>query len=1428
MFSLSLCPMSVIQTIRRSKSILIKCGFAALICVGLYLLYQVFVAPTRIALINFPAYQVSNIALSSDTRWIKVDEIPAGQSSGLGKYDAILLFGPGLRLNEEQSEAIEKVGKKGTAVYTFVFSSGTINNHQVDSIQQNELDTYYNNRSQENYRNMLRFVRQQFDKKKWVKTPANPPVHIPSDIFFHLESGSYYRTADELTQHLQGKKIYHENAPRIAIVSGMTSPLEGNRNHIDSMITRFTQSGYNVYPIFSAAKRQELLESVQPDAVVYLPMGRLGTDKTVNWLTQQNIPLFCPLSVMQSREEWLNDPANTGVSGGYLTARIVLPEIDGAVDPLVISTQNQDENGYYMFEAEPERMHNFTENVMNYLRLKQMENKNKRLAVCYFKGPGQNALVAAGLEVAPSLYEFLKRLEKEGYTVTGLPTTFEAFNQLLQKQGSVLGGYAKGAQDEFMQNGNPLWISKSDYEQWANAVIDPEQYAQVVNKYGEAPGEYLSQIHNGEPSLAVACLRFGNIAVFPQPSAAEGDDSFQIVHGADVAPPHAYIAPYLWVQKGFKAHALIHFGTHGSLEFTPGKQAGLSRKDWADCLIGAEPHFYYYSIGNVGEAIIAKRRSHAATVSYLTPPFMESRTRGTYTNLFKDIDAYHQATDKNKEELGKKIKHTVLSLGLHRDLKLDSMDQVPYTLAEIERIENFAEEIANEKMTGALYTLGQSFSKTEIESTVIAMSADPLAYSIAKLDHLKGKISKEQLENNAYISRIYLQPIREKLKRVLHSHPQESDKLLRDITSLSREDIMKARAIDMSINPRQLSMSEMMAMAANSDSPADASSTGGEMKMPAGMPKIGKMPDWVKKRIEARKKAQEEGKTEADAMPQIPQEEKDFAYAVLEIERTFKNVLNYQTSLASSPEMEMSSLLNALNGGYIPPTPGGDVVLNPNTLPTGRNMYSINAEATPSVHAWDNAKTLVEATLKQYVDTHQEYPQKVSYTFWAGEFIETEGVTLAQALYMLGVEPVRDGMGRVTDIRLIPSDKLGRPRIDIVVQTSGQLRDLAASRLSMLTKAIEMASAAGNSESFANHVANGSVESERLLIEKGMSPREARELSTMRVFGGINGGYGTGITGLVEKGDAWEEESEIARTYLNNMGAIYGSTDHWGDHIKDLFEVALQRTDIVVQPRQSNTWGALSLDHVYEFMGGLNLTVRNLTGKDPEAYFSDYRNRHKVRMQDLKESIGVESRTTILNPEYLKEKMKGGATTAQTFAETFRNTYGWNVMKPNAIDNELWDDLHKIYVEDAYKLNIQDFFRKENPAALQEMTAVMIETARKGYWKASARQLEQLAELHTNLIEEFCPSCSGFVCDNPKLQEYIAEYAKPQNKDAYKQQISTIRERNSDINDQGVILKKEQLQTDSEGTEVNISAKIVIGIILLLVILLFIRRMKKR
>ena len=501
-----------------------------------------------------------------------------------------------------------------------------------------------------------------------------------------------------------------------------------------------------------------------------------------------------------------------------------------------------------------------------------------------------------------------------------------------------------------------------------------------------------------------------------------------------------------------------------------------------------------------------------------------------------------------------------------------------------------------------------------------------------------------------------------------------------------------------------------------------------------------------------------------------------------ELEATFLETLEsitaYREAIQASPQRELDAMVTGLAGGYIEPQSGGDPVVNPSAVPSGRNLTGIDAERTPTPEAWDVGRDLVDQLLAAKLAETGAYPKKVGFSLWSSEFVRQEGITLAEILYLLGVEPVRNRRGTVHDVKLIPAQELGRPRIDVVVQTSGQFRDLGASRIYLINKAVAMAAAADDAtDALPNHVHTGAVAAEAMMKTRGISPAEAKTLATYRVFGGLNGNYGAGIMGMVESGDTWDDETQVAQTYLKNMGAVYGR-DRWGAFHPGMFEAALQNTDTVLHPRSSNTWGPLSLDHVYEFMGGLSLAIQHATGEEPSTYFSDLRNPTLPVVQDAKKAVWQETRTTLLNPKYIAAMQEEGPSAADAFAETFRNTFGWDVMQSSMIDEEIWDKYEEVYVQDIHNLDIQQFFRDKNPYALQEMTAIMLETHRKGYWNPSPETLARVANLHVELVDAFEAGCSGFVCDNGKLSALIAQIvgeADPAVAQAYTAQIDAIR-----------------------------------------------------
>lgn len=572
--------------------------------------------------------------------------------------------------------------------------------------------------------------------------------------------------------------------------------------------------------------------------------------------------------------------------------------------------------------------------------------------------------------------------------------------------------------------------------------------------------------------------------------------------------------------------------------------------------------------------------------------------------------------------------------------------------------------------------------------------------------------------------------------------------------------------------------------------------------------------------------------TDSDkSQPEISEEMKERFRLIHQVEETLNNIGRYRTALMISPELEMESLLNALSGGYTVPSSGGDLVANPDAIPTGRNLYSVNPESTPSVLAWDRGMKLVDETIEDYQKKHGNFPTKIAFTFWSSEFVETDGVSIAQVLYLLGVEPVWDTHGRVSDIRLIPSDELGRPRIDVVIQTSGQFRDLAASRLFLITKAIRMAAAA-EEEGFQNYVREGSVSTEEELVRNGMSPKMAREMSSQRIFGGLQGRYDTGIKELITQGDRWDSQQEIALQYMHNMGAFYGDEEGWGAFQEGLLKASLKNTDVLIHPRQNNTWGALSLDHVYEFMGGLNSAIREVTGEDPEAYMADYRNRHRMRMQELKEAIGVEARATIFNPKYVKEMMNGKASTAIRISDVVTNMFGWTATRDGLIDQEMWDQFYDIYIEDKNNLGIRDFVLKENPAVLQQSTAVLLESSRKGMWMATEDQLNELAALHQELVRINGAESSGFALNNQKLQDYIADHLDADQQTEFRNDLRKMSESSDVIQvaDHSKVLRKETLADDSgeTGLEPNVVGTIRVVALAFAGLIYFVRRRRKQ
>ena len=888
--------------------------------------WNLWFSSTQVGFVNYQVINLGQISKANHNSFIKISEISTDELDDLDTYDMVFINAMGLRITEEQRNMIQHAAQNGLPVLTTAATNPLNNIVSVDEAVADTLKAYLGNGGRKNYASMLDYVRKYVDKKwMWTDEPL-PVARRVVHQFYHADPENPdseevgFTHVSQYRNFLKTHGLFKEKAPAVVITGQMGQPAE--------LVSALEKSGNVVYPVndFKGLIASHAIDSINPSLVIYMAHGRMG-DYAVDYLKQQNIPLFTPLNVNRLIDAWEKD--KMGMNGGFMAQSIVTPEIDGAIRPYALFGHYMDEEGLQHAFAIPERLDVFVETVNNYIELQQKPNSEKKVAIYYYKGAGQNALTAGGMEVIPSLYNLLTRLKAEGYTVKNLPASAQELGVMIQRQGAVFGTYAEGAMAEFMKHAQPAIVTKDAYEGWVKKALRPDKYNEILASDGEFPGSYLTT-DNG--ALAVPRIDLGNIVLLPQNAAGKGDNSFKILHGTEVAPPHAYVASYLWSQYGFGADALIHFGTHGSLEFTPGKQVALCHDDWPDRLIGALPHFYIYSIANVGEGVIAKRRAYAGLQSYLTPPFMESSLRGTYRKLSEAIKVYNQTDPQqvdSRQQASFAVKRLAVAMGIHRDLGLDSVLTVPYTEDDIVRIDNFAEELATEKITGQLYTMGVPYEADRITSSVYAMTVDPVAYSLLALDKIRGKAVTDAERKKSLFTARYLSPARSLVARILAGQVVADDALVCQVTGITSEQLEKARLIDRSLQVPQGMMAMMVGGGKPATRPKAENGRGDEAKH-LGKPSTAMM------------KAAMKGK------PTYTKAEINLAQAVLEVERTILNVHRYKAALLQSPEQEIRSLLNALERGYTAPSPGGDPIANPNTLPTGRNLFAINAEATPS------------------------------------------------------------------------------------------------------------------------------------------------------------------------------------------------------------------------------------------------------------------------------------------------------------------------------------------------------------------------------------------------------------------------------------------------------------------------------------------------
>ncbi len=926
--------------------------------------------------------------------------------------------------------------------------------------------------------------------------------------------------------------------------------LAGNAAHYDGVIAALEARGLNVITAFAAgldarpAIERYFLADGRPqiDAMLSLTGFSLVGGPAYNdakaaetVLAALDVPYLAAHPVeFQTLAQWRDDAR--GLTPVEAAMMVALPELDGAIWPMTFGgRQGAQEGGDAAagrhMASEPERAAMLAARVARLVALRRAGRAERRVAVVLFNFPpnGGSTGTAAYLSVFESLHRVMIGLSAGGYRVE-VPASVEALRERV-----LVGNAAQFGTDANVVHRIPA----------ADHVRREPHLAEIERQWGPAPGR---QNSDGR-AIQVLGERFGNVLVAVQPAFGYEGDPMRLLFEHGFAPTHAFSAFYRYLREDFAAHAVLHFGTHGALEFMPGKHAGLSAACWPDRLIGDLPNLYLYAANNPSEGALAKRRTGATLISHLTPPLGRA---GLYRGLL--------------------------------DLK-----------TSVDRWRALAPE-SSEEQRAALAELIQA------QAAAIELGDAAPAWTDAA----------------AAIAALRLQLV-------------EFEQTL----------------------------------------------------IPQGLHVVGRPPDAAGR---------------ADML--------DAAGIVEPLRRA-------ELDRLLATDSELPAILHALDGGYLRPAPGGDIVRNADVLPTGRNLHGLDPFRIPSAFAVQDGARQAERLLARHRADGAPLPETVAMVLWGTDNLKTEGGPIAQALWLIGAEPRHDSYGRLAGAALVPLARLGRPRIDVIVTLSGIFRDLLPLQTRLLAEAALLAAEAdepadqnfirAHALSFANR--NGC----------------SMAVAALRVFGNAEDAYGANVNLMIDQG-GWNDEDELAEAYVRRKGFAYGMNGHASRQDAVLADM-LSTVDVAYQNLDSIELGVTTVDHYFDTLGGIARAVKRNRGAAASLYIGD-QTRGDGIVRSLAEQVSLETRTRALNPKWYEALLAHGYEGVRQIEAQVTNTLGWSATT-GQVAPWIYQQLSETFVLEP---GMRERLCALNPVASAKIVNRLLEAGERHYWSPDAETLERLRE----------------------------------------------------------------------------------------------------
>ncbi len=416
---------------------------------------------------------------------------------------------------------------------------------------------------------------------------------------------------------------------------------------------------------------------------------------------------------------------------------------------------------------------------------------------------------------------------------------------------------------------------------------------------------------------------------------------------------------------------------------------------------------------------------------------------------------------------------------------------------------------------------------------------------------------------------------------------------------------------------------------------------------------------------------------------------------------------------------ELTNLLRGLNGEYIPPAPGGDLLRDGvGALPTGRNIHALDPYRMPSPAAYERGRAIARQIIQQHLDEQGTYPETVAVMLWGLDAIKTKGESLGILLELVGAAPVKEGTGRIVRYELQPLEQLGRPRIDVLGNLSGIFRDSFVNIIELLDDLFRRAAEADEPV-------------EQNFIRKHALELEAKgiENASARLFSNPSGEFGSLVNDQVTS-SGWESSEELGNTWRDRNSFSYGRQDR-GQARPEILESLLQSTDRIVQEIDSVEYGLTDIQEYYANTGALKQAAETRQGRKVTASFVESFS-NDTTPRKLESLLRMEYRTKLLNPKWAEAMAAQGSGGAYEISQRMTALLGWSGTV-NFQDNWVYDQAADTYALDA---DMAERLRQANPEAFRNVVSRMLEAHGRGFWQPSEDRLEKLQQLYEQTDEE--------------------------------------------------------------------------------------------